>query len=164
MLYSELCLHFHYYVFRLFFCFETTRGQFHKDRLEREVNKMENIDIGDLIVISPPGVNPPVTVHVSEIACSANGCNNEARAGRCSECKQTRYCSIECQAAHWNDSHQGECQIGIRLPWKRKAATPQPQPAPPKVVEFAPGRGRDQYGGLYVIQRRGGMTVTMPQM
>lgn len=123
---------------------------------------MANNNIGDLIVISPPGVNPPVTVPASEIACSASGCNNEARAGRCSMCKQTRYCSIECQMNHWNDSHQTECQIGIRIPWKRKASGPRPLPAAPKVTEYAPGRGRDEQGGQYLIRRSGGMTVTTP--
>lgn len=141
----------------------------------------------ELVIVSPPEVDPPVMVPLSEIGCSAEGCDNTASAGRCAGCKQVHYCSQECQAAHWNDLHQTECHIGLRLPWKRKTTTaaasssssggvrglfrrrqpaPTAAPAPPtasasRVVEYAPGRGRDALGREFIIQNRGGMKVTM---
>lgn len=33
----------------------------------------------------------------------------------CSACKKSGYCSLECQAVHWNSAHSNDCSIGVPL-------------------------------------------------
>jgi ankyrin repeat protein len=45
--------------------------------------------------------------------CSADHLTHCAREGRnkCARCKQMVYCSVDCQKAHWKDSHKRECGV-----------------------------------------------------
>jgi hypothetical protein len=68
---------------------------------------------------SLPGTTP---LHQSLLGAPCSQCEGEVVAGStggvCRGCFQTKYCSVECQRAHWRAGHKQECKkVGGRTLW-----------------------------------------------
>ena len=44
------------------------------------------------------------------ITCDGPNCNESNPPKRCSKCKCTYYCSVECQRSHWKQEHKADCR------------------------------------------------------
>jgi hypothetical protein len=59
------------------------------------------------------GAPPEQTAYLeAKTHCSNPGCTGAGRK-TCAECKQARYCCLECQHSHW-PAHKAECKVAAK--------------------------------------------------
>eukprot|EP00736_Rhodelphis_marinus_P012878 Rmarinus@m.10893 len=64
--------------------------------------------------IKPRGSTKFTDVDPDVRTCNGPGCTNPGER-QCSSCKQTVYCSVACQRAHWKNGHKAECMARTAL-------------------------------------------------
>jgi hypothetical protein len=66
------------------------------------------------VLLARGGTNSGGTAFVDTVVLCANCVKPEAASGpkfkQCSSCAKRRYCSRECQRAHWKASHKKQCE------------------------------------------------------
>mmetsp|Transcript_85462 Transcript_85462/g.171112 ORF Transcript_85462/g.171112 Transcript_85462/m.171112 type:complete len:538 (-) Transcript_85462:796-2409(-) len=90
--------------------------RFFKQFLEQNARRLDCQFVERLVVGLPRGWGistiRPITLEATEVkevvVCAA--CGKEKASQVCSRCKETRYCSRECQTKHWKSDHKAVCK------------------------------------------------------
>src|SRR5947207_8858165 len=62
------------------------------------------------VVLSPFALGPGFSALIgNRRKCHLEGCTNDGTM-KCSRCNTAKYCSKECQVAHWRQTHKRTCQ------------------------------------------------------
>ncbi len=75
-----------------------------------------------LLAVASRSLPDTTPLHQSLLGAPCSQCEGEVVAGStggvCRGCFQTKYCSVECQRAHWRAGHKQECKkVGGRTLW-----------------------------------------------